>query len=78
MGEVGEALAAPACAGDGRSPLLGAVLNALDADPPLRGGPISEMERKDIGELHFDMRDKPYQANRTLGAFSKMFSTAEV
>ncbi len=39
---------------------------------------ISEVERKDIAKLHFDMRDKPYQANRTLGVLSKMFSLAEV
>ena len=39
---------------------------------------ISEVERKDIAKLHFDLRDKPYQANRTLGVLSKMFSLAEV
>ena len=36
------------------------------------------MQRKDIAKLHHDMRDKPYQANRTLGVLSKMFSLAEV
>ena len=35
-------------------------------------------ERKDIAELHHGLRDKPYQANRTLGVLSKMFSLAEV
>ena len=39
---------------------------------------ISEVERKDIAKLHFDLRDKPYQANRTLGVLSKMFSLAEI
>ena len=28
---------------------------------------IAEVERKDIAKLNFDLRDKPYQANRTLG-----------
>ena len=46
--------------------LLGAALDALDADPLLRGGPISEMERKDIGELHFDMPDKEEKRERIL------------
>ena len=36
------------------------------------------MERKDIAKLHFDLREKPYQANRTLGVLSKMFSLAEI
>ncbi len=27
---------------------------------------ISEVQRKDIAKLHDGMRDKPYQANRTL------------
>ncbi len=39
---------------------------------------IAAVERKDIAKLHFDLRDKPYQANRTLGVLSKMFSLAEI
>ena len=39
---------------------------------------ISEVQRKDIAKLHHDMRDKPYEANRTLGVLSKMFSLAEI
>ena len=39
---------------------------------------ISDVQRKDIAKLHFDLREKPYQANRTLGVLSKMFSLAEV
>ena len=37
-----------------------------------------DVERKDIAELHQKHRDKPYQANRTLGVLSKMFNLAEV
>ncbi|WP_419740274.1 hypothetical protein [Ruegeria sp.] len=32
------------------------------------------MERKDLAELHHKFRDKPYQANRTLGVLSKMLN----
>lgn len=37
-----------------------------------------DVERKDIAELHQKHRDKPYQANRTLGVLSKMFNLAEI
>ena len=50
----------------------------LFIDPAIGEMRISEVERKDIAKLHFDMRDKPYQANRTLGVLSKMFTLAEV
>ena len=50
----------------------------LFIDPAIGEMRISEVERKDIAKLHFDLRDKPYQANRTLGVLSKMFSLAEV
>ena len=50
----------------------------LFIDPAIGEMQISEVERKDIAKLHFDLRDKPYQANRTLGVLSKMFSLAEV
>lgn len=39
---------------------------------------VAEVERKDIAELHFSMRETPYQANRALGVISKMFTLAEV
>ena len=51
---------------------------ALFIDPAIGGMPVSEVQRKDIAELHHGLRDKPYQANRTLGVLSKMFSLAEV
>ena len=51
---------------------------ALFIDPAIGDMRISEVQRKDIAKLHHDMRDKPYQANRTLGVLSKMFSLAEV
>ena len=51
---------------------------ALFIDPAIGDMRISEVQRKDIAKLHFDMRDKPYQANRTLGVLSKMFNLAEV
>jgi len=38
----------------------------------------TDIERKDIAELHHELRDTPYQANRTLGVLSKMFNLAEV
>ena len=50
----------------------------LFIDPAIGEMRISEVERKNIAKLHFDLRDKPYQANRTLGVLSKMFSLAEV
>ena len=50
----------------------------LFIDPAIGEMRISEVQRKDIAKLHHDMRDKPYQANRTLGVLSKMFSLAEV
>ncbi|WP_270921309.1 tyrosine-type recombinase/integrase, partial [Parasedimentitalea psychrophila] len=37
-----------------------------------------DVERRDIAELHQKFRDKPYQANRTLGVLSKMFNLAEI
>jgi len=50
----------------------------LFIDPVIGEMRIAEVERKDIAKLHFDLRDKPYQANRTLGVLSKMFSLAEI
>ena len=39
---------------------------------------ITGRERKDIAELHHKFKDKPYQANRTLGVLSKMFNLSEI
>jgi integrase len=39
--------------------------------------PISELKRQDIAELHHDLRDRPYQANRTLALLSKFFGWTE-
>ena len=50
----------------------------LFIEPAIGEMRIAEVERKDNAKLHFDLRDKPYQANRTLGVLSKMFSLAEV
>ena len=50
----------------------------LFIDPAIGDMRISAVQRKDIAKLHHDMRDKPYQANRTLGVLSKMYSLAEV
>ena len=51
---------------------------SLYIDPAIGGMRISEVQRKDIAALHHDLRDTPYQANRTLAVLSKMFSLAEV
>ena len=39
---------------------------------------VPDIQRSDIAALHYDMRDTPYQANRTLGVLSKMFNLAEL
>lgn len=39
---------------------------------------MTEIQRSDIAELHHGMRKIPYQANRTLGVLSKMFTQAEM
>jgi len=38
---------------------------------------VTELERSDIVDFHHGMRGTPYQANRTLGVLSVMFSQAE-
>ena len=50
----------------------------LFVDPAIGELPVREVQRKDVATLHHGLRDKPYQANRTLGVLSKMFSLAEV
>jgi integrase len=39
---------------------------------------IGDIERADISRFHHELRDRPYQANRTLGVLSKMFNLCEV
>lgn len=39
---------------------------------------IQDIERRDVADLHFSLRSKPYQANRVLGVLSKMFNLAEI
>lgn len=50
----------------------------LFIDPVIGEMQVSEVQRKDIAALHHGLRDKPYQANRTLGVLSKMFSMSEI
>ena len=50
----------------------------LFIDPVIGEMRVSEVQRKDIAALHHGLRDKPYQANRTLGVLSKMFNMSEI
>ena len=50
----------------------------LYIDPQLGSRGVAQIQRSDIAELHHAMRDRPYQANRTLGVLSKMFNLAEL
>jgi integrase len=47
-------------------------------NPKIGARKVTDIERRDIAELHHSMRHIPYQANRTLGVLSKMFNLAEV
>jgi integrase len=49
----------------------------LFIDPKLGTRRLADIVRADISKLHFEMRDIPYQANRTLGVLSKMLNLAE-
>jgi integrase len=49
----------------------------LFINPALGKRKIWEVSSNDIARLHHDMRNIPYQANRTLGVLSKMFNLAE-
>ena len=40
--------------------------------------PVGVVERDHVADLHYQMRDKPYQANRVLDIASKMFNLAEL
>ena len=50
----------------------------VSIDPVIGTRKVSEVARADIAKFHHAMRDRPYQANRTLGVLSTMFSMAEV
>jgi integrase len=50
----------------------------LFINPKLGTRKVTDIERKDIAELHHELQHIPYQANRTLGVISKMFNLAEV
>ena len=39
---------------------------------------VPDVQRSNIAALHLDLRETPYQANRTLGVLSKMFNLAEL
>lgn len=39
---------------------------------------LVDITRADIAEMHHDMRDRPFQANRVLALLSKMFNCAEI
>jgi integrase len=45
--------------------------------PALRHRPIGDVKRADIARLHHSLKDKPYQANRTVALLSKLFNWAE-
>ena len=47
-------------------------------DPRIGRRKVRDIKRSDIAELHHELRETPYQANRTVGVLSKMFSQAEV
>ena len=50
----------------------------LYINPHIGSRKVAQIQRSDIAELHHGMRDRPYQANRTLGVLSKMFNLAEL
>ena len=45
--------------------------------PALGSIKLTALARDDVAALHHEMRDKPYQANRTLGVVSKLMNQAE-
>ena len=50
----------------------------LFVKPAMGAFKLVDVTRADVARLHHAHRDKPYQANRTLGVLSKMFNLAEV
>ena len=45
--------------------------------PRLGRRPLNDIKRQDIAKLHYELADKPYQANRTLALLSKFFNWTE-
>ena len=45
--------------------------------PELGALKVSAVERSHVSDLHFKMRDKPYQANQTVSVLAKMLKLAE-
>ena len=45
--------------------------------PALKNRLVSDVKRSELARLHHGMRDKPYQANRTLALLSKFFNWCE-
>ncbi len=52
-------------------------INKLYITQELKNRYVSEIKRADIARLHHSMKDKPYQANRTLALISKFFNWCE-
>jgi len=52
-------------------------LARLYIDARLRRRAITDVERADVAKLHLSLKDKPYQANRTLALLSKFFNWCE-
>ena len=50
----------------------------LFINPKIGTRKATDIERRDIAELHQALSHIPYQANRTLGVLSKMFNLAEI
>ncbi len=46
--------------------------------PRLGSVKVASVQRSDVSSMHHNMLSTPYEANRTLALFSKMFSLAEV
>ncbi len=49
----------------------------LNILPRIGRRPIGELKRQDVAKLHHELRDTPYQANRTLALLSKFFGWTE-
>ena len=52
-------------------------ITGLYIEKTLRRKKIAEIEQSDIEDLRISMKDKPYQANRTLAVLSKFFNWCE-
>jgi len=50
----------------------------LFINPKMGTRKVIDIDRSDIAKFHHDLRDKAYQANRSLGVLSKMFNLAEL